>query len=113
MSDTSNIRPTEVDRFGEPVVESAARQAARRRVEKRRKFQGDVVTFVVINAFLVALWAITGRGYFWPAWIMGAWGIGLIMHAWTVYGQRPITEADIEREMERESQRDTRPSDTP
>ena len=28
-------------------------------------------------------------------------GIGLIFHAWTVFWQKPITESDIQREMER------------
>ena len=35
-------------------------------------------------------------------WSMGGWGIGLALHGWGVYGERPITEAEIQREMERE-----------
>jgi hypothetical protein len=77
------------------------RSAAIDRLKAKRSFGQDVVAYVVVNGFLVAIWAVTGGGYFWPAWLMGAWGIGLAMHAWTVYGQRPITESDIEREMRR------------
>jgi hypothetical protein len=29
------------------------------------------------------------------------WGIGLVMHAWSAFFSRPITEADVEREIER------------
>ena len=32
---------------------------------------------------------------------MAGWGIGLALHGWGVYGERPITEAEIQREMER------------
>ena len=87
------------------------RTAAIERLKEKRSFSQDVVAYVVVNAFLVFIWAITGGGYFWPAWIMGGWGIGVIMHAWTVYGQRPISETEIEREMQREAERDHRPAD--
>jgi hypothetical protein len=39
--------------------------------------------------------------YFWPIWPALLWGIALAIHAWTVYGQRPITDADIDRELGR------------
>ena len=29
------------------------------------------------------------------------WGIGLVLHAYSVFVQKPISEADIEREMHR------------
>jgi hypothetical protein len=29
------------------------------------------------------------------------WGIGIVFHAWTVFGQKPITEDDVQREMKR------------
>ena len=37
-------------------------ERARKRVEKKRKFNGDVVAYVVINAFLIGVWAVTGSG---------------------------------------------------
>jgi hypothetical protein len=54
-----------------------------------------------VNAALVAIWAFTGAGYFWPAWVLGLWGIGLILNAWDVFWRRPITEADIDREVKK------------
>ena len=33
---------------------------------------------------------------------MVGWGIGLALHGWGVYGERPITEAEIQREMEKD-----------
>jgi hypothetical protein len=57
--------------------------------------------FIVVNAFLVGTWAVTGAGYFWPIWVLAAWGIGLVMHAWETFFHRPVTEADVDAELER------------
>jgi len=45
----------------------ADRVEARKRLEARRGFMSDAVAYVVINAFLIGIWALTGAGYFWPA----------------------------------------------
>jgi hypothetical protein len=92
-----------------PATETAAddvaasdRERARKRLLDRREFGSHAVAFVVINAFLVGAWAITGGGYFWPAWILAAWGVGLVLHGWDTFVRRPITDDDIDREMQRE-----------
>lgn len=79
----------------------STREAAIKRLKQRREFGQNLVSYVVINAFLVGIWFFTGHGYFWPAWVLAGWGIGIALHAWALFGQRPITEADIEREMRR------------
>jgi hypothetical protein len=76
-------------------------EAAIKRLRDRRALTQDVVAYVVINAGLIIIWALTGGGYFWPAWVLGAWAVGLVLHAWTVFARRPITEDDIKREMDR------------
>jgi hypothetical protein len=40
-----------------------------------------VTTYVLVMAGLVALWAVSGFGYFWPIWPMLGWGIGVVSHA--------------------------------
>ncbi len=84
-----------------PDRESEEWKAARKRVTDRRDFGAHLVAYVVVNAFLVFIWAFTGGSYFWPAWIMAGWGIGLVLHAWEVFFRRPVTDADIEAEMRR------------
>jgi hypothetical protein len=81
--------------------ETEQRKAAVDRLKNKRAFWQDLIAYVVINAFLVAVWALSGGGYFWPAWVMAAWGVGVVMHAWTAFFQKPITEEEIEREMRR------------
>jgi hypothetical protein len=80
--------------------EEELRALARQRVQKRRDLAAHAVAYVVINSMLVAVWAFSGAGYFWPAWVMLAWGVGLVLNIWDVCFRRPITESDIEREMD-------------
>jgi Domain of unknown function (DUF1707) len=35
--------------------------------------------FLAINLLLVAIWALSGAGYFWPAWVMLWWACALFM----------------------------------
>ena len=77
------------------------RAAAIKRLKIKRAFGQHAVTYVVVNVFLIGVWAVTGAGYFWPMWVLGGWGIGLAMHAWDTFGRRGITEDDIRREIER------------
>lgn len=72
---------------------------ARRRAEKKHKFRGDAVAYVVINLALVVAWAATGFGDFWPGWVMGIWGVLLILDGWNAYGRGPVTDEDIRREL--------------
>jgi len=76
-------------------------EQARRRVERRRKFFGDLVAYVVINTFLIGIWATSGFGYFWPGWVLTGWGVLLLVDAWNVFYRRPVTEADVEEELHR------------
>jgi hypothetical protein len=77
------------------------REQAMEHLKKRRDLQAHLVTYLVVNAALWVIWAVTGAGYPWPAWVTGAWAIGLLLNAWDVYLRRPITEAEVEREIER------------
>ena len=76
-------------------------EQARARVVRKRKFRGDVVAYVMINAFLVGIWAMTGFGYFWPGWVLAGWGVLLVLDGWDAYYRHDVTEGDIQREMRR------------
>jgi len=83
------------------VAQDDLRKQAEARVRKRRDLGAHVVVYVVVNAMLIGIWAISGAGYFWPAWVLLGWGVGLVLNVWDVFFRRPITEADIDREMKR------------
>ena len=81
--------------------EQAPRDRAVQRLKKRRDFRAHLLVYVLVNGFVVLIWAITGSGFFWPVFLMAAWGIGLVLNAWDVYWRREITGQDIQHEMER------------
>ncbi len=81
--------------------ETDERDLARKRVQARRDLVTHIVAYVVINALLIGVWALTGRGYFWPAWVLAGWGVGLVLNIWEVFGRRPVTEADVDAELHR------------
>lgn len=74
------------------------RAAAIERLQNKRDFRNHALVYCAVNMMLVVIWAASGAGYFWPIWSIAGWGIGLALHAWRVYGQRPITEDEIEEE---------------
>ena len=80
-------------------IESSERAFVRQQLEARRDFASHVFVFIVVNTAVVLIWAITGTGYFWPAWLIGAWGIGLVMHGWDAFIRRPVTEEDVDEAM--------------
>ncbi len=81
--------------------EEELRKEAKKRVQKRRDLGAHLVVYVVVNAMLIGIWAISGGGYFWPAWVLLGWGVGVVMNVWDVYFRKPVTEHDIEEEMQR------------
>jgi hypothetical protein len=82
------------------------RLEAIKRLKKRRDFHGHVLIYLLVNAFLVVIWAVTSPGgFFWPVFILVGWGIGVVMNAWDVYFAEDFGEDDIAREVERIEQR--------
>ena len=83
--------------------EQTARDRAVTQLKKRRDFYGHLLVYVLVNTFLVVIWAVTdAHGFFWPVFPIVGWGIGVVMNAWDVFWRPPITEHDIRREIERE-----------
>ena len=81
--------------------EQDLRERALDRLKKKRDFRTHIVIYVAVNAFLVAIWAVTGAGFFWPVFPILGWGIGVVANAWDVYCRKPITEDEIRREADR------------
>jgi uncharacterized membrane protein len=81
--------------------EQQLRERAVQRLKKKRDFHTHVLIYVAVNAFLVAIWAVTSGGYFWPIFPILGWGIAVVANAWDVYGRKPISEEEIRREADR------------
>jgi hypothetical protein len=59
----------------EPLV--ADLPSPRRRAPRTRDHSHERA-YVATMLLLVAIWALTGAGYFWPIWPMLGWGIGVV-----------------------------------
>jgi len=51
------------------------REAPRR----RRLRRADLQPYLAVMVLLIAIWALTGAGYFWPVWPMLGWGVPLLL----------------------------------
>lgn len=47
----------------------------------RQSFKIHLTLYVLVNLFLIGIWAASGGGYFWPVWVILGWGIGVAAHA--------------------------------
>ena len=82
--------------------DDALRRRAIRRLKKRRDFYAHVLVYVLVNASIVVIWALTDdHGFFWPVFPIVAWGIGVVMNAWDAFHNEEFDERRIHREMER------------
>jgi DUF1707 SHOCT-like domain/2TM domain len=59
----------------EPLVADLPAPPARERRSGRRP---DLGPYVAVSLILVAIWALTGMGYFWPIWPILGWGISFV-----------------------------------
>lgn len=66
--------------------EQARYQEAKRHVKQIRGFYFHLVSYFLVNAVLVVINLITSPEYLWFIWPLIGWGIGLIMHALSLFG---------------------------
>jgi hypothetical protein len=77
------------------------REMALARLERKQEFYAHLLAYVLVNGMLVAIWAMTGAGFFWPIFPILGWGIGIAFHAWDTFRRNAPSEATIQREMDR------------
>ncbi len=80
------------------AADSDDRRWARDRIKRRRAFWSQAITFGVITVVLIVIWALTGAGFFWPAFVMLGFAVALAAQARRAFA-RDVTDADIDREL--------------
>lgn len=80
--------------------ENKARKAAEQRLGAQAGFKKMFGGFIILWVVMVAIWALSGAGYFWPVWVFLGTGIALLYGAWAAYGPRESgpSESEIEAE---------------
>jgi 2TM domain len=101
----------------------SARDQAIRQLERKRRFHAEAIGWTIVMVVLVVVWAMSeyhnaggwpteglsqssGIHHVWNYWILYpfiAYLLFLGLRAWSLYGHKPISEADIKREMDRQS----------
>jgi len=114
-----------VEPTSRPAGEDMARRQAVQMIERKRHFHGEMLVTAIGMVILIAVWAASEyhnagdwptRGFSqssgmddtWNDWIVyPVVGMALIVVArvWCVYRNKPISEGEIGREMERQSVR--------
>ena len=62
------------------------RRTAARQVDAKLSFRIHLFVYLIVNAGLLLLNLATSPGYLWCLWSLFGWGVGLIAHAYAVYG---------------------------
>ena len=83
------------------VPEVDLRGRALRRLKKKADFRVHLLIYLLVNSMFVLIWAMTGAGFFWPAWVIAGWGIGIVANAVDAYAVDAPSEEQIESEMDR------------
>lgn len=53
--------------------------------QKRQEFKSHLITFIIVNGFLILLNLFTSPEYFWAIFPLLGWGLGLFLHGMKTY----------------------------
>ena len=48
---------------------------------RRARFGHEWALFLQVSFVLIAIWAVSGAGYFWPAWVLVWWAFPLLLRS--------------------------------
>jgi hypothetical protein len=77
-------------------------QRAKARVEELRGFWIHLGVYVIVNLLLFLINIITSPDNLWFYWVLLGWGIGIVAHAFAVFGFGRLFGADWEEKKIRE-----------
>lgn len=87
------------------MSEEEIRSLAKSRVEKKKGFFIHLLIYLVINAMLFVIWAVTGSQFPWFVFPLAGWGIGLLFHGLDVFvfpqAGSDWEQKEIRKEMDR------------
>ena len=77
-------------------------EEAKQRVKAKRDFWGNLIFYVVANIICFLVWVLGDRGYPWFLWVLGPWGVLVILHYLRVFvfagkSERSAIEKEVER----------------
>ena len=123
LHDLSHDKPPDSGADAAATGEQLARQQAIAQIERRRRFWFRATAGTIGMIILAAIWAIaeynnaggwptsgfsqsSGIPNVWNYWIIYpgiAWVLITAARAWFVYGHKPVSESEIQREIKRQA----------
>ncbi len=70
-------------------------QTAIKREKAERRFEAHLGIYLIVNAMLAGIRALSGARRALAVRTMLWWGIGLAYHGWTVYRKKPTQEHEV------------------
>ncbi|MCP4571782.1 MAG: 2TM domain-containing protein [bacterium] len=91
--------------------DQAKYERARKKVEEIRGFYYHLLVYVLVNVLLFLTNILTSRGDWWFYWPLFGWGIGIAVHAFSIFAGsglwgRDWEERKIKQLMEKDRQQD-------
>ncbi len=77
-------------------TQSEAYEKAKKRVKDIKEFWSHLAWYIGICIFLTMIDIVTGGGINWAYWVYFGWGIGVVAHAFNVYGPERFFGKDWE-----------------
>jgi len=75
---------------------------AKKKVDEIKGFYWNLVSYCLVIPFLIFVNLMTSPGYHWFWWPMLGWGIGMVFHAYGVFGKNILFGTDWEERKIRE-----------
>jgi hypothetical protein len=88
-------------RLGNTVDDQARYERARQRAAELKEFYSHAVIYVLVNLALFVIDLLTGDGW-WFYWATIFWGLGLVIHGISTFGQIGPFSSDWEERKARE-----------
>jgi len=70
-------------------------------IQRWRDFGSQVLAYVIGSIVFIIIWAVQGRGFFWPIYPLLVWGLGLSVQHFTVVIRGQITDEDVQSKLNR------------
>jgi FtsH-binding integral membrane protein len=91
--------------MSEQDANQTLRDYAKKSLKKKAEFKQYLWVYLAVSLLTSAIWFLTTpEDYFWPVWVIFGMGIGAVfagIDAYGSFGKKPITESDIDAEVER------------
>ena len=80
-------------------------QDAMERVKEKKEFYSNLISWLVVSAFLFGINILTSTAHMWAFYPFLGWGMGVVFHAFKVFGGPGFDKRWEERKLEEEIQR--------